>query len=204
MDQTVSGRPIARMTIPPMIAKVDPSRKYVTAAPTTPAKPMAVNTFHAGVMDWPCGCVAMQAPFHKTCSKTSRLLRPSIVHQGDSQTRQAVTYSEYSDCDTRTQNRCCLPIVVNDAECPDQAQNPTFELSTPNMLCHSCREPLRRKEVVLSISRFDYFLLRSAIFPTGMISSYDGDSDRVGCTSGCHRDSRIRDGTVAAVRDHQL
>ena len=52
MDQTVSGRPIARMTIPPMIAKVDPSRKYVTAAPTTPAKPMAVNTFHAGVMDW--------------------------------------------------------------------------------------------------------------------------------------------------------
>lgn len=120
-----------------MIAKVDPSRKYVTAAPTTPAKPMAVNTFHAGVMDWPCGCVAMQAPFHKTCSKTSRLLRPSIVHQGDSQTRQAVNYSEYSDCDTRTQNRCCLPIVVNDAECPDQAQNPTCELSTPNMVCRS-------------------------------------------------------------------
>ncbi len=48
------------------------------------------------------------------------------------------------------------------------------------------------------------FLLRSAISPTGMISSYDWDSDRVGCIGGRHRDSGIRDGTVAAVRDHRL
>lgn len=83
--------------------------------------------------------------FPQTASQTSSPLHALVVHHGDNQTRQTVDCSEYSDGYTRAQKRCCLPIVVDDAECPDQTQYPTRELSTPNMLCRSRWERSHRE-----------------------------------------------------------